>query len=88
MATNTREHLHRLVDQLPESEYESVAQYLQHLRDLANDPVYQAFMNAPIDDEPLTPEEEAAIEEARKEVARGEVVDWEEAQKLLFDDER
>lgn len=28
--------------------------------------------NAPLDDEPVTPEEEAAVREARDEVARGE----------------
>lgn len=59
----TKEHLHKLVEEFPDSEIEEAAHYLRRLRELAEDPVYQAFMNAPYDDEPLTPEEEAAIAE-------------------------
>lgn len=69
----TKQDLHQLIDEIPEQEHQAAAEYLQRLRDLANDPVYQAFMNAPIDDEPLTEEDIAAIEEAEAEVARGEV---------------
>ena len=83
----TKQDLHQLIDEIPEQEHQAAANYLQRLRDLANDPVYQAFMNAPLDDEPVTPEERRLIDEAKAEVARGEVVSWEEAQGLLFGNE-
>lgn len=74
----TKEDLHRLVDDLPESEIPAASRYLRYLRDLANDPVLRAFMEAPEDDEPLTPEEEAAIREAEEELERGEGIPWEQ----------
>lgn len=37
-------------------------------------PALEALAHAPIDDEPVTPEEEAAVEEARAAVRRGEVI--------------
>ncbi len=49
-----------------------------------DDPVLRAFMEAPEDDEPVTPEEEAAIAEAREAVARGEVEPWEKVRAELF----
>jgi hypothetical protein len=48
-----------------------------------DDPVLRAFMEAPEDDEPVTPEEEAAIAEAREAVARGEVITHEELAREL-----
>jgi hypothetical protein len=48
-----------------------------------DDPVLRAFMEAPEDDEPVTPEEEAAIAEAREAVARGEVTSHEELAREL-----
>jgi hypothetical protein len=39
---------------------------------------------ARLDDEPLTPEEEAALEEARASVARGEVVSYEEVRRRFL----
>lgn len=83
----TKEHLHELIEELPDSEIEEAARYLKRLRELANDPVYQAFMNAPYDDdEPLTPEDEAAIAEGEAEWRRGETLSWEEVKRNLFND--
>jgi hypothetical protein len=48
-----------------------------------DDPVLRAFLDAPEDDEPVTPEEEAAITEAREAVARGEVISHEELAREL-----
>ena len=87
MMVVTKQDLHQLIEEIPEEELQAAAKYLTRLRDLANDPVYQAFMNAPLDDEPVTPEERRLIDEAKAEVARGEVVSWEEADRLLFDDD-
>jgi hypothetical protein len=64
----TREHLHRLVDELSEAEAERA---LVLIRDGHEDPVITAFRDAPEDDEPLTAEDEAALAESRAELAAG-----------------
>jgi hypothetical protein len=65
------------VDELPPEELQAARRSLQYLRSYG-DPFYRALMEAPVDDEPLTPEEEAAIEEARAAYRRGDWVSWEE----------
>jgi hypothetical protein len=62
-----REAVHQLLDELPDDILPEVARYLAALRD---DPVARAFLTAPIDDEPETEEERAAVREAREEAAR------------------
>jgi hypothetical protein len=44
----------------------------ERLLDLFEDPVVAAFRDAPEDDEPLTPEEEAALDESHARLAAGE----------------
>lgn len=56
--------LHRLVDGLPARELPAAKRYL-------------ALQNAPLDDEPVTPEEEAAVAVAREELVQGKGVPWE-----------
>jgi hypothetical protein len=70
----TREGLHRLVDELPEPEWPAAERLLAGLRDGAVDPLRLALLLAPTDDEPETPEERAAVQVARDELARGEGV--------------
>ena len=48
------------------------------------DPMLQALYSAPLDDEPLTDEERAAIEEARADLARGETEPWEQVRADLL----
>ncbi|MGH2853496.1 MAG: hypothetical protein ACRDLF_04800 [Solirubrobacteraceae bacterium] len=67
----TKERLHRLVDELSEDEAERTLGLMESKLD---DPVLKAFNDAPEDDEPLTPEEEAALERSRQEYRRGEGV--------------
>lgn len=45
------------------------------------DPVLDAFLRAPLDPEPLPPEEAAALAEAHAERERGEVVPWSEVRR-------
>lgn len=66
-----RERLHRIVDELPEPDAEQILRAFEHWR---ADPVSRALAAAPADDEPETPEERAAVEEAHEEVRRGDVV--------------
>ncbi len=78
----TREALHKLVDLLPESEWEPARRVLEE-RLSKHDPVLRAFLNAPEDDEPETEEERAAVKEAYEAIARGEVVSDEELRRDL-----
>lgn len=79
----TKQDLYRLIDNLPENAVARAAAMLESLS--VEDPVLKAFMEAPVDDEPLSPEDIAAIEEAEAEIARGELVPWEEVKARLFE---
>jgi hypothetical protein len=68
--------LHRLVDTLPESCVDEAERLLQALQPA--DPVLRSVLLAPLDDEPETPEEAAAVQEGRDAIARGEVSSFEE----------
>ena len=72
-----KEELHRLVDELPDSESHAAKRFLEYLRNMG-DPMMQALMEAPMDDEPETEEERAAIAEAYDDIAAGRVVTMEE----------
>jgi hypothetical protein len=72
----TKEALHRLVDELPEEQAERL------LRAIA-DPVLQARALAPIDDEPETPEETAAVAEGIADLERGDVFTTEQLRREL-----
>jgi hypothetical protein len=64
----TREKVHKLVDELPETELDPVAEILISRRE---DPVLRLLENAPEEDEEISAEEEAAVQEARDEIAAG-----------------
>jgi hypothetical protein len=66
---STRDTLHRLIDELPESELTAAERFLNYLLATA-DPVLQALLEAPPDDEPETEEERQAVHEAREELRR------------------
>lgn len=68
----TKERLHRLIDDLPEHEWHAAERFLQYLRDMATDPDPRLLEEAPEVEEPLTPEEEAALRESREGRRRGE----------------
>jgi len=82
----TRQDLHRMVDQLSDAAIPEAERLLVALRE-ADDPVLRAFMEAPEDDEPLTDEDIAAIEEGLEDVRAGRVVSHDEARRLLLGDE-
>jgi hypothetical protein len=56
----TRDTLHRLIDELPESELAAAARFLQYLRATA-DPVLRALLNTPLEEAPKTLAERGAI---------------------------
>jgi hypothetical protein len=78
-----KEELHRLVDELPESESHAAKRFLEYLRNMG-DPMMQALMEAPYDDEPTTPEEDQGADEAWQEYLRGEAISAEEAKHELL----
>ena len=80
----TREQLHRLVDELPESEIGTAQRVLEALAALHDDPFLKMLAAAPEDDEPLTADEAALIEEGRQQLRRGEGRTLEEAQRELL----
>jgi len=59
---DTKEHAYELIDRLPPTQLSAVVGLLEAMLD----PVSRAIANAPIDDEPLTAEEEKALGEARE----------------------
>jgi hypothetical protein len=67
----------KLLERVGAFSEEEAAETLR-LLDRRADPVARFFDDAPLDDEPVTPEEEALIQEAREEVARGETVPLDE----------
>ncbi len=75
----TKEALHRLVDAIPKPKLEAARQVLEPLAD----PFLLALANAPIDDEPTMPEEDAGAEEAWQEYLRGEGRPWEDVRREL-----
>jgi hypothetical protein len=70
-----KEQLRRRIETFSEDE---AAEALR-LLDLRNDPVVAAFRDAPLDDEPFTEEDEAALTEARADLAAGRTVSLDEA---------
>ncbi len=78
-----RETLHTLVDELPEPELRPARRFLEYLRLQAADPLRVVLDAAPLDDEPVTDDDLAAIREGLQEKAAGEVVPHEEVKRLL-----
>lgn len=64
----TREQLHRIVDELPEEELEAA---LKAIEARSDDPMIRRLDDAPPEDEEISAEEEAAVQEARDELAAG-----------------
>jgi hypothetical protein len=69
-----KESLHKLVDELPESEHDAARRFLEYLRDAGSDPLLHALVAAPLDDEPTTEEDLSAIREADEAIARGDQI--------------
>jgi hypothetical protein len=77
----TKEALHRLVDELPDEELPEAERMLQALT--IADPVERSLALAPVEEEPLSDEDLAALEEGRAEAARGETLSTDELRREL-----
>ncbi len=78
-----KDRLHRLIDELPESEVSAAERYLEYLPLAGHDPVVHAILTAPEDDEPETEEERIAVAEGREDIQAGRVVTLEEVKHEL-----
>lgn len=81
-----KERLHQLIEGLPEGDVPAAERLLICLRDVGTGPLLRALMAAPDDDEPETPEEAKAVALARRELARGEGIPWEDVRSRLLKD--
>jgi putative heme degradation protein len=77
----SRDSLHRLIDDLPESEITRAERLLEVLKETA-DPLY-TLENAPADDEPESAAEAAAVAEAWREHREGKSLSTEELKREL-----
>jgi hypothetical protein len=62
-AISEKQHAHQLIDRLPEAEISTAVRFLEFM---LLDPAARTLANAPVDDEPITEEEEGAVAEARE----------------------
>ncbi len=83
MRVTAKEQLRDRVERLSEDEARRALRALE--ASLGGDPVRAFFDAAPLDDEPVSAEEDAAVAEARAEVERGETVSLEQARRQLAD---
>ena len=81
MAT-TKEDIHRVVEQLPSAQFDAAIQYLRYLRDFS-DPVASNFVVDIEDDEELSAEDMAAIEEGLEDIRAGRLTPIEDVRKEL-----
>ena len=70
---SAKDTLHKLVDFLEENEADEAAKFVSYLIYL-RDPVLRALREAPVDDEPETEDERAAMEEAYEDLKSGNVI--------------
>lgn len=78
----TREELHHLVDQLNPRDIAAAARYLEYLRSSAHQPELPSLLaNAPVEDEPITADEQAAVAKAWNDVAIGATHSHDEVQR-------
>ena len=69
-AMTAKDKLRQAVEDLSELEAEATLAYIAQRRE--RDPMIEAFENAPLDGEPVTEEEDRALEASREAYRRGE----------------
>ena len=77
-----RQNLKDLIDGLPERDLYAVKRYIQFLH-YVDDPVAMSLAEAPLDDEPLTDEDIAALAEAEEDIKAGRLIPAEEVYREL-----
>lgn len=82
MVAERREDLRRLVEQLPDDQIEPAIHLLKQLEG-KTDPLIRLLREAAEEDEELSPEELARLEEGEEALARGDVASDEEVRREL-----
>jgi hypothetical protein len=77
-----RTKLHDLIESLPSEDVPTALRILEALNS-SSDPVPLALRDVPIDDEPETEDERAAVAEARREIEEGKGILHDEAMRRL-----
>ena len=72
--SDTRQHVHELVDKLDAGQLAAIGQLLEVMAD----PIARSLANAPVETEPVSAEEAAALDEAHAAIERGEGISHEE----------
>jgi hypothetical protein len=80
--TEARTKLHDLIESLPSEDVPTALRILEALNS-SSDPVPLALRDIPIDDEPETEEERAAVAEARREIEEEKGIPHDEAMRRL-----
>ena len=78
----SRTKLHELIESLPSEDVPTALRVLEALSS-SSDPVPLALRDVPIDDEPETEEERAAVAEARREIEEGKGIPHDEVMRRL-----
>lgn len=78
-----RADLHRILDEIPETEIPGVRRYLEYVRDVSLDPVQRALKNAPLDDESITNEESTRIVSANEDLNAGRTISTRQLKRSL-----
>ena len=68
----TRQELKDLIDCAPDDELLAMKRFIQYIVDM-QDPVLKSLLDAPVDNEPLTESDIAALREAREDIAAGRI---------------
>jgi hypothetical protein len=79
----SKEKLRLVVEELSEQEAEATLHYIDQRRSGAPDALTEMLDNAPPDDEPTTPEEDAGAQEAREQYRRGEFIEAEQIKREM-----
>lgn len=77
-----KEELHGLIDELAERDLYTAKHFLAYLRNI-RDPMMQKLVESAYEDEPLTEEDIAALDEAYEDLKAGRVFTMEEVQREL-----
>lgn len=81
LSVTAKKRLHDLVESMSERDAETL---LEKAEKDKRDPLLELLDNAPLDDEPVTPEDEAASREALEAYRRGDFLTADEAKRELL----
>ena len=77
-----KEELHKLIDSLPEEEFETAKRFLEFLA--THDPAIYSLYVTPYDDEPISKEEDLESQKCWDEYLQGKSISHEDALKEIF----